>query len=88
MARTKKQPISLQSLTEQQRQTLKSYKTESVAFLSDIDAAKESLKEVIESAAEATGVDKGLVSKFFQMAYKSEIATKKEEIEIIEWLNS
>ena len=88
MARTKKEPISLASFTEKQRETLKAYKTEAIPFLSDKDAANDSYKEVVEAAAEASGVDKGLVSKFFTMAYKAEIDTKKEEIDVIDWLNS
>lgn len=90
MARQKKEKLSLSSLTEDQRQKLKPYKQEAFGYLADKEVADGRLKEMLETAAEASGVDKALVSEFFKMAYKGEgqIDEKIERYEVIKWLNS
>lgn len=89
MARQKKE-LNLASLTEEQRQKLKPYKQEAFGYLADIETANGHLKDMLESAAEASGVDKALVSEFFKLAYKGQgqIDEKIERYEVIKWLNS
>ncbi len=74
-------------ITPDQKKTLQAYKTEAYAPLADVDTAKEALKEIVESAAEATGVDKKIISKFFTLSYKDKVKASSEEMEVISFLS-
>ena len=62
---------------------LKAYRTESIAHLSDIAAAKEELKLIVEAAYEKTNVPKNVISKYFQLCYKAKSEEFLEQAAII-----
>lgn len=74
-------------LTEEQRKLLKEYKKEAFGYLNEIQAAKENLKDVVTNAADGSGLDKRIVSKFFNTAFKDSLSELVEEAEILQFLS-
>jgi len=73
-------------LTQQQRDLLKQYKSEAFGHLSEIVAAKENLKDIYEVAAEATGLEKKVVTKLYNTLFKEKLDEMEEEIETLRFL--
>lgn len=84
MAKNQNQNISL---TAENVVLLKAYRTETVQYFSDIDAAKEELKLIVEAAADKTGIPKNVINKWFTLAYKSKTAEFLEHAAIMETLS-
>lgn len=74
-------------ITAHQKELLKNYKQESFAPLADAETAMQEFKEIVETAAESTGVDKKIVSKFFKLSYKDKIAESSDEMDVIKFLS-
>ena len=72
--------------TEKQREALKAYKQEAFENLSDIETAKNNLKEIYEAAAEATGVEKKVVSKLYNTLFKEKLSELADEVELLQFL--
>lgn len=73
-------------LTQTQRDLLKKYRQEAFGYLSEIQAANENLKDVIDAAADGTGIEKKIVSKLFKALFKQTIADIAEEAELLQFL--
>jgi len=73
-------------LTQKQRDFLKHYKSEAFGHLSEIVAAKENLKDIYEVAAEATGLEKKVVTKLYNTLFKEKLDEMEEEIETLRFL--
>ena len=73
-------------IDSRQREILKEYKKEAFDLLQEIQAAKENLKDVVEAAANGSGLEKGRVSKFFTLAFNDKIDDVIEEAEILQFL--
>lgn len=73
-------------LTQQQRDKLKAYRTSAFEHLNEIVAAKENLKDIYEAAAEATGLEKKVVSKLYNTLFKDSLADMEEEVETLRFL--
>lgn len=73
-------------LTQYQRDLLKKYRAEAFGYLTEIQAANENLKDVIEAAADGTGLEKKIISKFFKALFKQSIQDIADEAEILQFL--
>lgn len=67
---------------------LKTYKTESIQYFSDVQQAKDELKLIIEAASDKTGVPKNVISKYFKLCYDAKTQEFLEQAAVIESLNS
>jgi hypothetical protein len=74
------------TLTSEQRDALKPFKTEAYNYYTEADAIKENLKDLIESAAEKTGIDKKRVAKHFAVSYKGTLGDLNEEVSDLNFL--
>lgn len=75
------------TLTSQQRDLLKQYKTEAFNLFSEQTAIKENIKDLIEAAAEGTGLEKKVVSKLYKALYKDNLKDILEEAETLQFLS-
>ena len=74
------------NLTSQQRDDLRPFQKEAYGLLSEITAIKENLKDVVETAANKTGIDKAVVSQHFTLAYKGGLDELQEKVAMQEFL--
>ena len=74
-------------ITADQKKLLQAYKTEAFAPLADMETANNVLKEIIEAAAESTGVEKKIIGKYFKLSYKDQVGSQSEEMEVIKFLS-
>ena len=74
-------------LTSEQRKLLKEYRKEAFSYLQEIQAAKENLKDVVTAAADGTGLEKKVVSKFYNAAFKQDIEAIVAEAEMLQFLS-
>lgn len=74
-------------LTSEQRDILKGYKQEVFEALADEETAKEAFKVQVDLAAEATGLKKAFVGKFFKAQFNSKVDDILEEAERIRFFN-
>lgn len=74
-------------ITAEQKNLLKNYKTEAYAPLADIETANANFKEIVETAAESTGVDKKIITKYFKLSYKDQVGEQSEQMEVIKFLS-
>jgi len=74
------------ALTSTQRDALKPFKAEAYNYYTEADAIKENLKDLVESAAEKTGVEKKLVAKHFAVSYKGTLGDLNEEVSNLNFL--
>ena len=73
-------------LTQSQRELLKKYRAEAFNYLTEIQGANENLKDVIEAAADGTGLEKKIIGKFFKALFKQSIQDIADEAEILQFL--
>ena len=74
------------NLTTTQRESLKPFASEAYSFYVEIAAIKENIKDIVEAAAEKTGIDKKLVSKHFATKYKGNLEELRDEVDALEFL--
>lgn len=75
------------TLTSEQRETLRKYSKEVFGLFTEEKAIKENIKDTVAVAAEATGLDKTLVKKFFTVQYKANLKELEQEVEILKFLS-
>ena len=76
------------NLNTEQREQLKPFATEAYGLYSEIAGIKENIKDIVESAAAKTGIDKKLVSKHFAVRYKGNLDELRDEVEALEFLDA
>ena len=74
-------------LTTEQRDALKPFTTEVYGYYSEIAGIKENIKDVVESAASKTGIEKKYVAKHFATKYKGNLVDLREEVDVLEFLD-
>ena len=75
------------NLNPQQLEALKAYKQEYFEQASDIETAKANIKDIIEGAVEATGLDKKVITKLYSTLFKEKLAELLEEASVLEFLS-
>ncbi len=75
------------NLTSEQRGLFVQYKDEAFNYLTDEETAKSSFKEVVETVAKSTGLEKALVAKFYRASRNSKVQGILEEAEAIRFLS-
>lgn len=61
-------------LTQQQRDLLKEYKAEAFEYFRSMEEARLGIKDVVEAAAEGTGLEKALVRKLYKAMFDSKVS--------------
>jgi hypothetical protein len=74
------------TLNSTQRDALKPFKVEAYSYYTEADAIKENLKDLVEAAAEKTGIDKKIVAKHFAVSYKGTLDDLNEEVSNLNFL--
>lgn len=74
------------NITTEQKNLLKPFEASAYELYAEAQAIKENLKDLVEAAAEKTGLDKTVVSTRFQIRYKDDLAEREEKIEIQKFL--
>jgi len=74
-------------INSKQKELLQNYKQEAFGPLADVETANAGLKEIVEAAAEATGVEKKIISKYFKLSYKDAINSESEIMEVVKFLS-
>lgn len=74
------------TLTSEQRDSLKPFTTEAYGYYAEITGIKENIKDLVEAAAEKTGIEKKLVSKHFATKYKGNLDELRDEVDALEFL--
>ena len=74
------------TLTSEQRDSLKPFTTEAYGYYAEIAGIKENIKDLVEAAAEKTGIEKKLVSKHFATKYKGNLDELRDEVDALEFL--
>ena len=75
------------NLTTEQREQLKPFAAEAYSLQTEMAGIKENIKDVVEAAAEKTGIDKALVKKFFTVQYKANLKELEQEVDILKFLS-
>lgn len=75
------------NLNPAQLEALKAYKQEYFEQASDIETAKENIKEIIEAAVEATGLEKKILTKHYAVSFNEKLPDVLEEASILEFLS-
>ena len=75
-------------ISDSQKQLILGYKGEAMEFLSEVEAANTSYKEIVTAAAETTKLPKGIISKYFKACFNDKTKQISEEADIIEFLNN
>lgn len=73
-------------LTTQQRDQLAAYTKEAYALYTEIEGANENIKDIVEAAAEATGLDKAVVKKHFVTTYKDDLDKQEALVNSLRFL--
>lgn len=74
------------NLTSEQRDSLKPFAVEAYDYYGEIAGIKENIKDLVEAAAEKTGIDKKLVGKHFATKYKGNLEELRDEVDALEFL--
>lgn len=75
------------NLTSEQRTSLKPFTSEAYGFYAEIAGIKENIKDLVEAAAEKTGIEKKLVAKHFATKYKGNLGEIRNEVDALEFLD-
>ena len=75
------------NLTSDQRNSLKPFAAEAYGYYAEIAGIKENIKDLVESAAEKTGIDKKLVVKHFSVKFKGNLDELRDEVDALEFLS-
>lgn len=74
------------NLNSEQRTSLKPFASEAYGLYAEITAIKENIKDIVEAAAEKTGIEKKLVAKHFATKYKGNLEELRDEVDALEFL--
>ncbi len=74
------------NITSQQRDLLAGYTKEAYSLYTEIEAANENIKDIVDAAAEATGLDKTVVKKHFATQYKDDLEKQEELVAKLRFL--
>jgi len=74
-------------ISPEQKTLIQGYKTEAFEFLSEVESASTSFKDIVAAASETTKLPKGIISKYFKTTFKDDVKKLTEEVDIINFLN-
>lgn len=74
------------NLNTAQRESMKPFASEAYGYYAEIAGIKENIKDLVEAAAEKTGIEKKLVAKHFATKFKGNLDEIRDEADALEFL--